>query len=246
MTILSLNHVHSSWHDIIKQALSNVDSNYLQQLNASNLWLPGSENIFNAFSIPLDDTRYVLFGESPYPRKESANGYAFWDAAVTDLWSETGLSKRVNRATSLRNFIKMLFISEGLLSENDVSQTAIAAINKASLVSTGEELFQNFLKQGFLLLNACLVLSDTRVGKEAKHWQPFLFNLLHCLAERKFKPKLIMLGNIAQSIAKIPSSNQFEQLISEHPYNVSFVSNPNVRAFFGTMHLLNKSEVIKP
>ena len=43
--------------------------------------------------------RYVLFGESPYPRAQSANGYAFWDAAANSLWAEEGgLHQLLNRA----------------------------------------------------------------------------------------------------------------------------------------------------
>ena len=56
---------------------------------------------------------YVLFGES-LPRRASANGYAFWDAAVKIMVS-FGNSKTVNRATSLLNILKMLLIAEGCL-----------------------------------------------------------------------------------------------------------------------------------
>src|SRR3989344_708271 len=96
-----------SWHDCLSQALNKVDPDYLEKLYNNSQWLPGHAKIFNAFTLPVDQVNYILFGESPYPRAHSANGYAFWDAAVTDLWSPIGLSKAVNRATSLRNMIKM-------------------------------------------------------------------------------------------------------------------------------------------
>jgi uracil-DNA glycosylase len=76
--------------------------------------------LFAAFAQPLDRVRYVLVGEGPYPRAESATGVCFMDGAVGDLWSEAGLSKPVNRATSLRNFMKMLLVADGQLQlEND-------------------------------------------------------------------------------------------------------------------------------
>ena len=110
-TLFNLKHIHPQWHQILNKALQQVEPDYLRQLQSSLNWLPGIENLFAAFSQPLSSTRYILLGESPYPRKQSANGYAFWDGAVGSLWSPTGLSKEVNRATSLRNLIKMLLYS---------------------------------------------------------------------------------------------------------------------------------------
>src|SRR5262249_28363736 len=147
--------------------------------------LPGPDNIFNAFSVPMDKVKYVLFGESPYPRPQSANGYAFWDAAVTNIWSITGLSKQVNRANSLRNLIKMLLVADGLLSKENLSQEAIAAINKQKLVTSGQELFNSLLNKGFLLLNASLVFRKGLVNEDAKAWQPFLYEVLHTLTHKE-------------------------------------------------------------
>ena len=59
-----------------------------------------------------------------------ANGYAFWDAAVNELWSDNGLSKAVNRATSLRNFIKMLLVTEGALSLGKPLDAPAAGVRK--------------------------------------------------------------------------------------------------------------------
>ena len=116
--------------------------------------------------MPVAQTHYVLFGESPYPRAKSANGYAFWDAAVTDLWSESGLSKAVNRATSLRNIIKMLLVAEGKLTLVHTGQADIAKLDKTGLIATNAELFQQFLTHGFLLLNATPVLhADIRATR---------------------------------------------------------------------------------
>src|SRR5687768_2561868 len=105
--------VHPSWHDCLNTALQQMDLTYLEKLKLTENWLPGPEKIFAAFSLPVSKVNYLLFGESPYPRPTSANGYAFWDAAVTELWSPLGMSKKVNRATSLRNFMKMLLVAEG-------------------------------------------------------------------------------------------------------------------------------------
>jgi uracil-DNA glycosylase len=232
-----LNIVDSSWLHCLQRSLEKIDISYLQQLSQDSSWLPGPAKIFSAFSLPLNQVNYVLFGESPYPRKESANGYAFWDAAVHDLWSDTGLSKPVNRATSLRNILKMLLIAEGLLSKKDCSQEAIARINKQSLIKTSDELFQNFIRHGFLLLNATPVLADSP-QKDARAFHPFMRELLECLLEKRPQIRLILLGRIANTIDTLIPASHAHRLYAEHPYNLSFITNQEIIDFFKPLHLL--------
>lgn len=236
--LFNLDAADASWHTCLKQALEKVDPAYLETLYCSNDWLPGHQNIFNAFSLPISKTNYVLFGESPYPRAASANGYAFWDAAVGSLWTETGLSKPVNRATSLRNIIKMLLIAEGKLKPEQTGQADIAAVDKQSLVQTNRELFQNFLQHGFLLLNATPVLQPEQVKKDARAWQPFINHVLDFLFRQHPNVQLILLGNIANTIDKLVDHFEISRLYAEHPYNISFIHNPNVIDFFQPLHLL--------
>src|SRR3990167_11287507 len=112
MSALSFKPVHPSWKACLQRGLAKMSASYLANLQQKENWLPGPNKIFNGFSLPLHSVKYILFGESPYPRFESANGFAFWDASVKELWSISGLSKKVNRATSLRNIIKMLLVAE--------------------------------------------------------------------------------------------------------------------------------------
>ncbi|KTC67916.1 uracil DNA glycosylase [Legionella birminghamensis] len=229
---------HSQWHGIIEEALSAMNPAYLTQLENTVDWLPGKDALFSAFSLPLDATQYVLLGESPYPRAQSANGYAFWDAAVGEIWSPSGLSKEVNRATSLRNFIKMLLVVKGDLVD-DLSQQAIQKLNKTNYVQTAEEFFSGLIKKGFLLLNASLVYSDGQVKYHAKEWKPFMTVLFRHLSEIKPSLQFILLGNIAKQLEETWS---FPGLVAEHPYNLSFISNKNVQNFFKHLDLLSVND----
>ncbi len=239
---LNFEPVDISWQPCLQQALKQVEPAYLNTLSQKSGWLPGGKNIFNAFSLPLTKVEYILFGESPYPRAESANGYAFWDNAVKEIWSNNGLSKSVNRATSLRNFIKMLLVAENELTANDLSQAAIAKVNKHRYVQKLNELFSNMQKKGFLLLNASLVLSDTSVNKEARYWLPFMQTILAYLSKQRPAVKLLLFGNIAKIISKMSVSQPFDCLISEHPYNVSFITNRDIVELFNPLHLLIKEK----
>ena len=178
----NLKNAHPSWHADIQQALAQMDTNYAQQLRNED-FLPAHKDIFNAFSLPKSAVKTVLLGESPYPRYESANGYAFWDAAVQNLWSEKGLDKRVNRATSLRNFIKMLLVARGDL-QQDTSQEAISLIDKKNFIKSNTELFNGLIEQGFLLLNASLIFRPGKVRQDAKAWRPFMTTILRSLSQQ--------------------------------------------------------------
>lgn len=240
LTNFNLNAIHSSWQECIERGLSQINPKYLQSLKSNSKWLPGPEKIFNAFSLPIQNVNFVLFGESPYPRAQSANGYAFWDSAVTNLWSDTGLSKKVNRATSLRNIIKMLLIAEGVLDIKDSSQQAISKLDKRSFVQTADELFTNFLKKGFLLLNTTLVLHQVSKSKDAREWQPFIKELLDCLSEKRPQAQFIFLGRIANSVEPLLNNSKIQKFYAEHPYNLSFITNPRVLSLFKPLSLLLK------
>ena len=238
----NLEKVHFSWLPAIEAGLAAMDATYLKSLRENSTWLPGPEKIFNAFSEPLAAVKIVLLGESPYPRADSANGFAFWDAAVTDLWSETGLSKRVNRATSLRNIIKMLLIADNYLKPDACDQPSIAAINKEHLIQTNSELFGNLLKHGFLLLNATLVLqAGGKPDIDAKAWQPFLKEIFKAIENQNPRATLLLFGRIAQTMDKLLPSGSFERIVAIHPYNLSFINDKKMIQFFKPLQLLKQN-----
>lgn len=215
-----------------------MDSTYLNQLLDDSTWLPGFNHLFAAFSLPLSRTRYVLLAESPYPRSASANGYAFWDNAVSELWSSQGLSKEVNKATSLRNLIKALLVAREDLT-TDTSQQAIVRIDKSNLVQTAEDLFRGMMKKGILLLNASLVYSEGKVPYHARYWKPFMEYFLEQLTRSKPSVQLILFGKIAETI---PKDKLTIGLVAEHPYNVSFITNQRVIEFFQPLDLLSNEK----
>lgn len=225
---------HPEWHEILTTAFAAMDNDYLTSLAEQEDWLPGKKNLLATFTQPLSQVNYMLLGESPYPRAQSANGYAFWDNAVNSIWSEKGLSKEVNRATSLRNMIKMLLHARGDLTTS-FSQEAIAALDKSLYCKTASQLFNSFIAQGFLLLNATLVFEPHKVNYHAKQWQPFMTSILMQLFKLKPTLKMVLFGRIA---AQIPEAQVFDCLKAEHPYNLTFITNPDILNFFKPLDLL--------
>jgi uracil-DNA glycosylase len=235
--------VHVEWVDLLQNAFAEMDKAYLDELLRSSSWLPGIDLLFNAFKRDRRNVRYVLIGESPYPRQASANGIAFYDAAVNDLWRDTGLSKSVNRATSMRNIIKTALFAEGYIqpdSEGKISQAIIAKLDKSSLVQTMPELFENMQASGFLMLNATPVLyPDRKPVQEAKFWQGFFLSLLKQLGEMADQPMtLVLWGKIAETIDAMDLPERYSKLVSEHPYNISFIQNLVMQRLFKEVSFL--------
>ena len=68
--------VHSGWVSVLREGLASVERQtpgYFDDL-AKDDFLPTQGRLFAAFSQPIDSVRYVLVGEGPYPRAESASG----------------------------------------------------------------------------------------------------------------------------------------------------------------------------
>ena len=242
---------HPSWQPHLKNGLDAVHAanpSYLANLERAH-FLPTQDRIFAAFSQAIDDVRYVLIGEGPYPREESATGICFMDGGVDVLWSEDGLAKKLNRATSLRNFMKMLLVAEGLLDEALTTKEAVAKARhlgmqqQPPLIERLAQLQENLFRQGFLLLNASLVFrADVPPAQDAKAWLPFLCVILSALTakneNRKCEVELVLWGKIAEQVRAMQESHLFSLIIAEHPYNLSFVTNKLMQAFFKPMQLL--------
>lgn len=247
----ALDLAHPSWQPVLLQALEAVEKTtpgYLEQL-ASQEFLPTEGRIFAAFSLPLDAVRFVLVGEGPYPRAESATGFCFMDSAVDSLWSDApggGLSKPVNRATSLRNFIKMLLVADGALSVENTSGLALAEVayslrtTEPACITTMNQLQGNFLQHGFLMLNAALVFrSNVAPSLDAKAWMPFLACVFEALSQRSSVCRVILWGKIAERLQSLSQFSQLHLCQSEHPYNLSFIGNQSMQDLFRPLKLLH-------
>ena len=230
--------VHPEWQEAIEVAYSALDEDYRNFIETGD-FIPRRSKIFNAFkTLARSKVKYILFGQDPYPREMSATGHAFIDGAVERIFSNKGLSKEVNRATSLRNFVKMALVADGLLNPDDLSQEAIAKIDKTSLIDSIDELRSNFEKNGVLLLNAALIFENKKASNShAKSWRLFMQVLLESLDENV---ELILFGNLAKMIQKIPQSKRFLHHEMEHPYNHTFILNPKAQELFAPMQLLQK------
>ena len=151
------------------------------------------------------------------------------------------MSKAVNRATSLRNLVKTALLAEGHIekdTEGKISQAAIAELDKQGLIKSLAEMFANLERAGFLLLNATPVLHPLRKPEqEAGYWREFLNCLLAGLAGKSIT--LVLWGQIAKVVETLPTSQSFDKLVCEHPYNISFIDNVEMQQLFAEVRCLS-------
>jgi uracil-DNA glycosylase len=245
-----------SWHGALRDglnAIAQADPTYLTQL-AQDDYLPTEGRLFAAFRQPMNAVRYVLVGEGPYPRAASATGVCFMDGAVGSLWSDKGLSKQVNRATSLRNFMKMLLVADGALQAGNTSGDALAGIaaraqqDTASTIQSLADLQFNLEAQGFLLLNASLVFRQhVAPAKDGRAWKPFFETVLRALASHgkdrgTALPMLVLWGKVAEQLHHLPLVEHFPRAVAEHPYNLSFIEHQGMQKLFGELQLLKRHD----
>ncbi|PWR23602.1 uracil-DNA glycosylase [Zavarzinia compransoris] len=226
------------WLAIVEAAARRVDPAYLAALSGQE-WLPGPALMLAALRlVPIEGVRAVLIGESPYPRAQSARGEAFYDGAVGPLWGPGGLAKPVNRATSLRNIMKMLLVAAGHISA-DARAEEIAALDPGALglVATMDELFRRIRAEGILCLNAIPVLTAAK-ARDAKAWSGFMDVFLAGLHRARPDATLLLFGNFARNLGQLPGAAGFSVLAAEHPYNIGFINDPAVQAFFRPLDLL--------
>jgi len=226
---------HPSWHSLLINAANKLDKEYIEFIENGN-YLPTNNRLFNAFrDIPKSSVKYILFGQDPYPREQSAIGVAFIDGSVENIFTDSGLSKEVNRATSLRNFIKMALVASNRLKGNNTTKDALKNLKKDDLIDSIYQLKSNFEKSGVLLLNASLIYTEKKSSSyHAKKWQPFIKELLDNLSS---DIELILFGNFAKDIKKKLNPKQ-KTIELEHPYNISFITNKKALKLFGDMNLL--------
>ncbi len=232
-----LDNIDPSWQTILENSFGALEQEYLEFLKTDNSYFPDRDSFLNAFkTLPLDKTKYILFGQDPYPREQSAIGYAFIDGKVESIFGENGLSKEVNRATSLRNFIKMTLLCEGELKE-DFSKDALSKIDKTPYINTIYQLKDNFEKNGVLLLNMALVFTVKEDSKRhVKAWSGFIKRLLDQLKDKDIE--LILFGKMAETLERVEETRSFKRHTMPHPYNIGFITNDDAHKLFKPMRLL--------
>ena len=139
-------------------------------------------------------------GESPYPRRRSATGYAFEDGRASQMfengqWFEAGID------TSLQRILKAWLVAIGRRELNCVLKQHIVDMPKEGLVQHPAEIFRRGRQRGWLWLNAApgFFFTGDYADKErqVRYWSPLIQGVLRALADVS-GVKIVLIGRLAR------------------------------------------------
>lgn len=228
--------------DSLNQVLETLPERKVKEMNIilqDKTLIPKKEKIFNGYNISVEDLKFIIVGESPYPREESATGHAFIDGGVKNIWSSEGLSKEVNKATSLRNLFKTALVADGFTIPEKTRKQDIKKIENKIFVQTMTDLHRNLNNNGVALLNMCLSLRGGKVNaSDVLLWENIMDRFLLNIVIKNPNVILVLWGNIAKRVKKLNSFSYFQYIESEHPYNNSFIDNKKMQHFLKEINFL--------
>jgi len=133
---------------------------------------------------PPEKWKVVIFGQSPYPRLESATGIAMFDNTFHQ-WK----MKRFGQVTSMRCIIKSA-LGWKFKTPRSTPVKDMRVILRREKIVEPPEWFTSILAQGCLLLNAALTASNDKslyVGAHAKFWEPVVHRIVEEILRAKQK-----------------------------------------------------------
>lgn len=197
--------IEPSWKKVLGVEF---DKDYFKQLTTfvkseylSGTVYPPPKFIFRAFDLtPFDEVKVVILGQDPYHGAGQANGLCF------------AVNRGVRLPPSVQNIYKEISSDLGMppsYPDGDLEEWA---------------------KQGVLLLNATLTVSEKSPGShQKKGWEEFTDAVIKTLSEKKERLVFILWGAYAQKKGAVIDESRHFVIRSPHPSPFSAYSG-----FFGS------------
>lgn len=197
--------IEPSWKKVLesefaKEYFCNLATFVKEQYKSTKIF-PPPQYIFRAFDLtPFDSVKVVILGQDPYHGHGQANGLCF------------AVNAGVRLPPSVQNIYKEIFSDLG----------------KQSSFPSGD--LTGWAKQGVLLLNATLTVSEKSPGShQKKGWEIFTDAAIRALSEQKENIVFILWGAYAQQKGSIIDPFKHFIIASPHPSPFSAHSG-----FFGS------------
>ena len=225
--------IDESYRDFFNiEKVSNIQ-NFINNLNfESKEYTPSEEKIFRAFEMKVEDIKVCILGKDPYFQKGVATGLAF--EVNKDSWSDESIN------TSLKNILKLIYKTyTGEI--KDINYIRKMIENNKFKILAPSLLFENWMKQGVLLLNSSLTTLVGSSGMHHKFWTPIIKELIEYISSKNNNITYLLWGNDAIIFEKnILNGNIVKH---NHPAIVGKLDNPNDfmngKSFENTKNIVN-------
>lgn len=225
--------IDESYRDFFNiEKVSNIQ-NFINNLNfESKEYTPSEEKIFRAFEMRVEDIKVCILGKDPYFQKGVATGLAF--EVNKDSWNDESIN------TSLKNILKLIYKTyTGEI--KDINYIRKMIENNKFKILAPSLLFENWMKQGVLLLNSSLTTLVGSSGMHHKFWTPIIKELIEYISYKNNDITYLLWGNDAIIFEKnILNGNIVKH---NHPAIVGKLDNPNDfmngKSFENTKNIVN-------
>lgn len=155
---------------------------------------PASNLIFNAFNLcSSSGLKVVLLGQDPYPTRGNAHGLSF------------SVPMGVNIPKSLVNVYKAM------------SQDPLIAFEIPD-----HGCLESWAKQGVLLLNAALTVTEGQAGAHSKHWEPITDRMIQLISQQHSNLVFMLWGGFAKKKKRFIQSGKGHLVLEfSHPSPLS-------------------------
>ena len=207
--------------------------NFIKELKIKNIpYSPKESHIFKVFSEPLSEQKICIPVKEPYTQGNTATGLAL--EMEKNSWTDSELNN------SLRNILKLLYKTY-MGTSKDLNYIREDIEKKTFNILPPDKLFKYWQKNGVLLLNTVLTISETKAAEHARFWIPFTQELLEFISEKNKNIVYFLWGKDAQVFEK--NIKNGEIIKHNHP---SVWGNPenendflNSRSFEKTKGVIN-------
>ena len=225
--------IDESYRDFFNiEKVSNIQ-NFINNLNfESKEYTPIEEKIFRALEMKVEDIKVCILGKDPYFQKGVATGLAF--EVNKDSWNDESIN------TSLKNILKLIYKTyTGEI--KDINYIRKMIENNKFKILAPSLLFENWMKQGVLLLNSSLTTLVGNSGMHHKFWTPIIKELIEYISSKNNNITYLLWGNDAIIFEKnILNGNIVKH---NHPAIVGKLDNPNDfmngKSFENTKNIVN-------
>lgn len=225
--------IDESYRDFFNiEKVSNIQ-NFINNLNfESKEYTPSEEKIFRALEMKVEDIKVCILGKDPYFQKGVATGLAF--EVNKDSWNDESIN------TSLKNILKLIYKTyTGEI--KDINYIRKMIENNKFKILAPSLLFENWMKQGVLLLNSSLTTLVGSSGMHHKFWTPIIKELIEYISSKNNNITYLLWGNDAIIFEKnILNGNIVKH---NHPAIVGKLDNPNDfmngKSFENTKNIVN-------
>lgn len=159
--------IHESWC----YHLSSILPQYIEAVNtAGDIICPKKENVFNVFTMGIDDINVVLLGQDPYPTPGMAIGYAF---AINSGFSKPPSLRIIEK--EIGHEVKYVSLAEWITQGIFLLNTALTinCKNKKSHISV----WKPFISTVISILAKKDDIVWLMLGNYAKQWVPKILKI---------------------------------------------------------------------